>query len=448
MVEEWDRWRRGYEPAESALIVHGPNSDIDLVNELAQRKRLDAGELGAHAVPAVDRDYLLRPGDVVAMRNAAYTFQAQPGEPRPKRIENGQTAIVESVDPQRDTLTLLLHEPGAQPRLVEIDQARLRKEHACRQARRGRPAELRAAHLPRPRRDRPRHRHPRRPLVPSQARDLRRRHPRDLPPQRPHRPRRPRHRRHRRRPHRPLRAADLHQPPTPRQHPPNPRPHAAARRRPAQAPTAPPRPQRARPARPVARDLAIDARHVTEHRGAGGRQRRVARGVRCQRCVPAAARAGPGAARAGAVGSARASDSRARTTSRRTDRTRAMGARGATAPSAPPPSPHRRAGRATTTLPHRSRPIPTPACFAAGTNAAQRPDDPTLGLPARPRLDTHPALRLAQLHASTNAHTEPSPPDEPYLQAESARSPPERLPCETAPRPRGSCGLPRVRAPT
>ena len=130
MVEEWDEWRRGYEPAESALIVHGPNSDVDLVNELAQRKRLDAGELGEQAIRAVDRDYLLRPGDVVAIRNAAYTFQAQPCGPRRKRIENGQTAIVESVDPQRDTLTLLLHEPGAQPRLVEIDQARLRKAHA------------------------------------------------------------------------------------------------------------------------------------------------------------------------------------------------------------------------------------------------------------------------------------------------------------------------------
>ena len=131
MVEEWDRWRRSYEPTGSALIVHGPNSDIDLVNELAQQKRLDAGELAEHAVPAVDRDYLLRPGDVVAMRNAAYTFQAQRGGPRPKRIENGQTAIIESVNPERDTLTLLLREPGAQPRLVEVDQARLRAEHAC-----------------------------------------------------------------------------------------------------------------------------------------------------------------------------------------------------------------------------------------------------------------------------------------------------------------------------
>jgi hypothetical protein len=113
--------------------VYSYNTDVDLVNELAQYKRLDAGELGERAIRAVDRDYLLRPGDVVAVRNAAYTFGAQPGQPRPKRIENGQTAIVESIDPDRDTLTLLLREPGAEPRLVHIDQARLRAEHAAGQ---------------------------------------------------------------------------------------------------------------------------------------------------------------------------------------------------------------------------------------------------------------------------------------------------------------------------
>jgi hypothetical protein len=111
--------------------VHGPNSDVDLVNELAQHKRLDGRELGEQAVRAVDRDYQLHPGDLVAVRNAAYTFDKQPGKPRPKRIENGQVAIVESVDPNRDTLTLLLHEPGTQARLVKIDQARLRAEHAA-----------------------------------------------------------------------------------------------------------------------------------------------------------------------------------------------------------------------------------------------------------------------------------------------------------------------------
>jgi conjugative relaxase-like TrwC/TraI family protein len=131
MVGEWDVWRREYEATGSALIVHGPNQDVDLVNELAQHKRREAGELGERAVRAVDRDYLVRTGDLVAIRNAAYTFPAEPGRPRPKRLENGQAAIVQSVDPRRDTITLLVREPGAQPRVVEIDQARLRAQHAA-----------------------------------------------------------------------------------------------------------------------------------------------------------------------------------------------------------------------------------------------------------------------------------------------------------------------------
>ena len=131
IVEEWNSWRHRYEPTESALIVHGPNTDVDLVNELAQQQRLDAGELGQQAIRAVDRDYLLHPGDVVAVRNAAYTFPAQSSRPRPNRVENGQTAIVQSVDPARDTLTLMLHEPGVEPRLVQIDQAKLRAQHAA-----------------------------------------------------------------------------------------------------------------------------------------------------------------------------------------------------------------------------------------------------------------------------------------------------------------------------
>jgi hypothetical protein len=90
MVQEWNRWRSDYEPCESALIVHGPNSDVDLVNELAQRKRHEHAELGDPAVRAVDRDYLLRPGDVVALRNAAYIFDA-PRYRRPKRIENAKS---------------------------------------------------------------------------------------------------------------------------------------------------------------------------------------------------------------------------------------------------------------------------------------------------------------------------------------------------------------------
>jgi hypothetical protein len=131
MVQEWDSWRDRRDPRQSMLIVHGPNSDVDLVNELAQHRRLEAGELAEQAVPAVDRDYLLRPGDVVAIRDAAYTFPPRQDAPRAKRVENGQIAVIDAVDPGKDTVRLLVREPGAQPRLVEIDQARLRIEHAA-----------------------------------------------------------------------------------------------------------------------------------------------------------------------------------------------------------------------------------------------------------------------------------------------------------------------------
>jgi hypothetical protein len=131
MVDEWDSWRDRSDPGQSALIVHGPNSDVDLVNELAQRKRLEASELGTQAVPAVDRNYLLRPGDVVAIRDAAYTFPPRSDDPRAKRVENGQIAVIDAVDPEKDTVRLLVREPGAEPRLVEIDQTRLRAEHTA-----------------------------------------------------------------------------------------------------------------------------------------------------------------------------------------------------------------------------------------------------------------------------------------------------------------------------
>ena len=131
MVEEWDSWRDRGDPGQSALIVHGPNSDVDLVNELAQQRRLEAGELGTQAVPAVDRNYLLRPGDLVAIRDAAYRFPPRSDGPRPKRVENGQIAVIDAVDPEKDAVRLLVREPGAEPRLVEIDQARLRAEHAA-----------------------------------------------------------------------------------------------------------------------------------------------------------------------------------------------------------------------------------------------------------------------------------------------------------------------------
>ena len=262
MVEEWDSWRDRSDPGQSALIVHGPNSDVDLVNELAQQRRLEAGELGTQAVPAIDRNYLLRPGDLVAIRDAAYRFPPRSDGPRPKRVENGQIAVIDAVDPEKDAVRLLVREPGAEPRLVEIDQRGCGRAAAGKRAA---PCGWRTrCTASRHGRNRARHRHARRPLVPSQARDLRRRHPRHLPAHRPRRPRGPRRRRDRRGPHRPLRTADRREPPAAREHPLRARPAA---------------PAPARPLRPGA-DPQPGQRAVAHHAAAGEGLDRPLAGIR------------------------------------------------------------------------------------------------------------------------------------------------------------------------
>jgi conjugative relaxase-like TrwC/TraI family protein len=129
MVEQWDTRRRLYDdPRDAIMVVHGSNDDVDLVNRLAQQRRRATQDLGDQSVKAVDRDYRIYPGDVVMLREGAYQFEPGPSGERPRRIENGTIGIVDSVDPYEDQLRVVLNEPGAQPRLVVIDQRRLRRE--------------------------------------------------------------------------------------------------------------------------------------------------------------------------------------------------------------------------------------------------------------------------------------------------------------------------------
>jgi conjugative relaxase-like TrwC/TraI family protein len=129
MVDQWDTRRRLYDdPREAIMVVHGSNDDVDLVNKLAQQHRRATRDLGDQSVQAVDRDYRIYPGDVVMLRESAYQFERGPSGERPRRIENGTIGIVDSVDPYEDQLRVMLNEPGAQPRLVVIDQRRLRRE--------------------------------------------------------------------------------------------------------------------------------------------------------------------------------------------------------------------------------------------------------------------------------------------------------------------------------
>jgi conjugative relaxase-like TrwC/TraI family protein len=134
MVDDWDDWRRSFASGETLLLVHGSNDDVDQVNRLAQERRLAAGELQGYGIGAVDRDYLLYEGDVVILRSAPYYFDSQPADRAPRRVENGQVGVVDSVDLARDRVRVLLCEPGQEPRLVVFDLARLRAEWAAAEA--------------------------------------------------------------------------------------------------------------------------------------------------------------------------------------------------------------------------------------------------------------------------------------------------------------------------
>lgn len=70
LVDDWTTWRNNYPVDQSMLLVHGTNDDVDTVNELAQIRRLEAGELGTAHVRAPDRDYHLHEGDAIVLRGA------------------------------------------------------------------------------------------------------------------------------------------------------------------------------------------------------------------------------------------------------------------------------------------------------------------------------------------------------------------------------------------
>jgi hypothetical protein len=118
MVADWNRWRHDYAIGDTFMVVHTTNEDVVRVNTLAQAYRAAAGELGEECVKAPDRDYQLREGDRVMLRERAY-HAGQPGEPR---VENGTRGTILAVDAAVNTVSVLLDEPGRdQQRVVTFE---------------------------------------------------------------------------------------------------------------------------------------------------------------------------------------------------------------------------------------------------------------------------------------------------------------------------------------
>jgi conjugative relaxase-like TrwC/TraI family protein len=144
MVDDWVEWRKPYALEETLLLVHGSNEDVDLVNELAQRRRVEAGELKGPSIKAADREYEIYEGDIVVMRRAAYDFgEPQPGRKRERNLENGQAGVVIGVDAKTERLRVLVDEPGYGSREVELDMRKMREQYLAMVERTGQPDRVR-----------------------------------------------------------------------------------------------------------------------------------------------------------------------------------------------------------------------------------------------------------------------------------------------------------------
>jgi ATP-dependent exoDNAse (exonuclease V) alpha subunit len=121
MVENWDRTRdptRSSAPAgQAVMITDASNKERDQMNAMAQERRAQAGELGAHRVNLPGKPYGLASGDEII-------FTGQYHIPGQKRVENGITGTI--VDTSRregeDRVTIKTKE--REPREVDVDTSK------------------------------------------------------------------------------------------------------------------------------------------------------------------------------------------------------------------------------------------------------------------------------------------------------------------------------------
>jgi ATP-dependent exoDNAse (exonuclease V) alpha subunit len=111
MVSDWDQARRKHPGERTVMLTDASNVELDRINALAQERRAQAGELGAHTVDLPGRAYGLAAGDEVIFTAA----HQPPGQPR---VENGTLGtVVEAAEDSR----LAIETKGAEVRDVELD---------------------------------------------------------------------------------------------------------------------------------------------------------------------------------------------------------------------------------------------------------------------------------------------------------------------------------------
>jgi hypothetical protein len=94
------------------MITDASNMERDQMNAMAQERRAQAGELGAHQVELPGKPYGLRAGDEII-------FTAKFPVPGEQRIKNGITGTVIDTSRHEDKVTIKTNEH--EPREVEVD---------------------------------------------------------------------------------------------------------------------------------------------------------------------------------------------------------------------------------------------------------------------------------------------------------------------------------------
>ena len=112
MVDRWDQSRQIAPDGQAVMITDGSNSERDTLNAMAQERRAQAGELGAHRVQLPGKPYNLAAGDQVI-------FTAQYRIPGFPRVENGITGTIIDTSRDEDCVTIKTREP--QPRDIQVD---------------------------------------------------------------------------------------------------------------------------------------------------------------------------------------------------------------------------------------------------------------------------------------------------------------------------------------
>jgi len=111
MVERWHEARREHPADRTVMLTDASNVELDRINALAQERRAQAGELGAHSVELPGRAYGLSAGDEVIFSAA----HKPPGQPR---VENGTLGVVTEA---ADTNRLSIETKGSEVREVHLD---------------------------------------------------------------------------------------------------------------------------------------------------------------------------------------------------------------------------------------------------------------------------------------------------------------------------------------